>query len=131
MNRICLLLVVLSYMSQVIAQQVAESSPIGYASIDEAFTALQADPQAVMTEYEGWTIFNQKDRGVYTIWSFTSEVHPTHPTVIRREIVKRDGEVSIRMNALCHSSQLDCDLLIEEFNVINERIRQKLTSTPE
>jgi hypothetical protein len=111
------------------AKQVAEPSPIGYASIDEAFTALQADPQAVMTEYEGWTIFNQKNEGVYTIWSFTSEDHPTHPTVVRREIVKRDGEVSIKMDALCHSSKLDCDQLIDEFNAINERIKQKLADT--
>lgn len=126
MNRICLLLVALCYMSLAGAQQVAESSPIGYATIEEAFTALQADPQAVVTEYEGWTIFNQKSEGVYTIWSFTSEDHPTHPTVIRREIVKRGGEVSIKMDALCHSSKFDCDQLIDEFNAINERIKQKL-----
>ena len=61
MNRIYLLLVAMCYMSVAGAQQAAESSPIGYASIDEAFTALQADPQAVMTEYEGWTVFNQKN----------------------------------------------------------------------
>ena len=81
-----------------------------------------------MTEYEGWTIFNQKNDGVYTIWSFTSEGHATHPTVIRRDIVKRADEVSIEMNALCHSSKFDCDQLIEEFKKINQRIRDNLAS---
>jgi len=113
------------------AQQAAESSPIGYATIEEAFTVLQVDPQAVMTEYEGWTIFKQKSGGVYTIWSFTSEDHPTHPTVIRREIVKRGDEVSIKMDALCHSGQFDCDQLIDEFKAINERIKQNLAGAPE
>jgi len=131
MNRVCLLLVALGYMSMAGAQQAAESSPIGYATIEEAFTVLQADPQAVMTEYEGWTIFKQKSGGVYTVWSFTSEDHLTHPTVIRREIVKRGGEVSIKMDALCHSSQFDCDQLIDEFKAINERIKQNLAGAPE
>ena len=131
MNRICLFLITLCYFSSGGAQQVAESSPIGYATIEEAFTALQADPQVVVTEYEGWTVFNQKNDGVYTIWSFTSEGHPTHPTVIRREIVKRGDEVSIKMDALCHSSQFDCDQLIDEFKVINERIKQKLLAAPQ
>jgi hypothetical protein len=131
MNRVCLLLVALGYLSMVGAQQAAESSPIGYATIEDAFTALQADPQAVMTEYEGWVIFKQKSGGVYTLWSFTPEDHPTHPTAIRREIVKRGDEVSIKMDALCHSSKLDCDQLIDEFKAINERIKQNLAGASE
>jgi hypothetical protein len=131
MNRVCLLLVALGYLSMVGAQQAAESSPIGYATIEDAFTALQADPQAVMTEYEGWVIFKQKSGRVYTLWSFTPEDHPTHPTAIRREIVKRGDEVSIKMDALCHSSKLDCDQLIDEFKAINERIKQNLAGASE
>ena len=124
MNRKLLLVIALLYLPGGFAQQSPESSPIGYASIEEAFDALENDQSATMTLYEGWTIFNQKNNGVYVIWSFTSADHPTHPTVVRREIVKRGDEISIKMDALCHSSRLDCDQLMAEFEKINARIKQ-------
>jgi hypothetical protein len=128
MKRFFLFVFVFIYMPVVAAQALTRSSPVGYETVEEAFTALEADPEAAMTEYEGWTIFNQKNEGVYTIWSFTPEDHATHPTVIRRDIVKRGDEVLIEMNALCHSSKFDCDQLIEEFKKINQRIRDNLAN---
>lgn len=49
------------------------------------------------------------------IRSVTREDHPVHPTAVRREIVNKDGEVSISMGMLCHYSRFDCDQLIEQF----------------
>ena len=103
-------------------------SPIGYATVQEAFDALIADPSAVQSEYEGWTSFNQKVDGKYIIWSFTPQDHPVHPTAVRREIVNNDGDVSISMAAMCHSSRFDCDQLIEQFRQINENLKRKLAS---
>ena len=124
MHRFSLFLVALLYLPVAAAQQVAEPSPIGYATIEEAFNALKADPAVGMQEYEGWTIFNQKGDGKYILWSFTPDDHPAHPSVIRREIVKKDDQILIKMDALCNSNQLDCDLLIDQFKKINERISQ-------
>jgi len=124
MRRFSLFLVALLYLPVAAAQQVAESSPIGYATIEEAFNALKADPAVGMKEYEGWTIFNQKGDGKYILWSFTPDDHPAHPSAIRREIVKKDDQILIKMDALCSSNQLDCDLLIDQFKKINERISQ-------
>ena len=124
MRRFSLFLVALLYLPVAAAQQVAEPSPIGYATIEEAFNALKADPAVGMQEYEGWTIFNQKGDGKYILWSFTPDDHPAHPSVIRREIVKKDDQILIKMDALCNSNQLDCDLLIDQFKKINERISQ-------
>lgn len=124
MNRFSLILLALIYLPAVGAQQTPETSPIGYASIEDAFNALSADPAAGMKEYEGWTVFNQKGDGKYILWSFTPVDHPAHPSAIRREVVKKDGEIYIKMDALCDSNQLDCDLLIDQFKKINERIRQ-------
>ncbi|MDH3633444.1 MAG: hypothetical protein OES20_01950 [Gammaproteobacteria bacterium] len=124
MKRYSLVLVALLYIPALGAQQVAEPSPIGYATIEEAFNMLKADPGAGMKEHEGWTIFNQKGDGKYILWSFTPADHPAHPSVIRREVVKKEGEIFIKMDALCDSNQLDCDLLIDQFKKINERIRQ-------
>jgi len=50
-----------------------------------------------------------------------------HPTAVRREVVKKDGEVFITMAVLCHSSRFDCDQLIEQFQRINEGIRQRMS----
>ena len=124
MKLFILALVALLYLPTLGAQQVVESSPIGYATIEEAFNALKADSGAGMKEHEGWTIFNQKGDGKYILWSFTPADHPAHPSVIRREVVKKEGEIFIKMDALCDSNQLDCDLLIDQFKKINERIKQ-------
>ncbi|MDH3631561.1 MAG: hypothetical protein OER98_10625 [Gammaproteobacteria bacterium] len=124
MNRFSLFLLALLYLPVSAAQQVAEPSPIGYATIEEAYNALKADSAVGMQEYEGWTIFNQKGEGKYILWSFTPDDHPAHPSAIRREIVKKNDEILIRMDAMCNSNQLDCDLLIEQFKQINKRISQ-------
>ena len=99
-------------------------SPIGYATVQEAYEAPEADPSATQSEHEGWTSFNQTIDGSYIIWSFTPEDYPVHPTTVRREIVNKDGEVSISMGVLCHSSRLDCDQLIEQFRLINENLKR-------
>lgn len=103
-------------------------SPIGYASVQEAFEALSADPAASQSFYEGWTIFNTRDNGRYVIWSFTPDDHPVHPSAIRREIVSKDGEVFINMAILCYASRLDCDLLVEQYEQINENLKRRLTA---
>ena len=124
MNRFSLFLLALLYLPVSSAQQVAQPSPIGYATIEEAYNALKADSAVSMQEYEGWTIFNQKGEGKYILWSFTPEDHPANPSVIRREVVKKEGEIFIKMDALCTSTQLNCDLLIDQFKDINQRIKQ-------
>jgi hypothetical protein len=62
----------------------------------------------------------------HIIWSFTLQDHPVHPTAVRREITNNDGDVSISMAVMCHSSRLDCDQLIEQFQQINENLKHKL-----
>lgn len=119
-----ILLAIIFYLPMVNAQESTEPSPIGYETVEQAFQALQADPAAGMQEYEGWTMFSQKANGVYILWSFTPEFHPANPSVVRREIASKNGQVNIRMDALCHSEKEYCDQLIEEFRQINERIKR-------
>ena len=121
-----LLLQSLAFAQDTDSPQSIGESPIGYATVQEAFDALVADPSAAQSEYEGWTSFNQKVEAKYIIWSFTPEGHPVHPTAVRREIVKKDGAVLISMAVMCHSSRFDCDQLIEQFQHINENLRRKL-----
>jgi hypothetical protein len=130
MKRYTWLLGLLACQSLAFAQEATvplTASPIVYATVQEAYEALEADPSATQSEHEGWTSFNQTIDGSYIIWSFTAEDHPVHPTAVRREIVNKDGEVSISMGVLCHSSRFDCDQLIKQFQSINENLKRKLT----
>ena len=92
-------LVLLMFTSSVFAQTVEEDS-IYFKSVDEALAALEANPKAILTEYEGWKIFNVKENGVYNLWSFTPAVHPAHPSVVKRTIFKKNGELFIDMDAI-------------------------------
>lgn len=113
--------------SSAFSQTVDENS-INYKSVDEALAALESNPDATLTEYEGWKIFNLKENGLYIIWSFTPALHPAHPSAIKRSIFKKNGELFIDMDALCYSTQIFCDSLMEEFKHINENIKQRESS---
>jgi len=135
MNRYGWLLILLIYQAPGFAQQEpapqsSVKSASDYATVQDAYDALSADPTATQSEVDGWTIFNQKADGKYIIWSFTPIDHPVHPTAVRREVVKKDGEVYISMDALCHSSRLDCDQLIEQFKQINQNLQRRLAADP-
>ncbi len=115
----------LSSLTPTVAQEPDAVSIIGFDSIEEAFNALEGDPDATPTEYEGWNIFTQKLSGSYVLWSFTPEFHPAHPAVIKRLIVSKDGELSISMNALCYAEKSQCDALVEQFKVVNENLKNR------
>ena len=128
MKRYGILLGLLMYPLWAFAQQSSaklELPPIGFDSVQDAYDSLSADENASKSEYEGWALFTQKVDGKYILWSFTPENHPVHPSVVRRDIVNKDGEVFISMAVMCHSSRLDCDQLTAQFQQINERLRQK------
>ena len=95
---------------------------IPYASVEEARAALQSNPQAALTEHEGWQIYNLRKNGRYELWSFTPESHPANPSVVKRTLVKKNQRLYIDMDIICLSSQLLCDSLTADFNQINERI---------
>ena len=120
-------LVALMFTSSVFAQA-AEDDAIQYKTVEDALKALESDSGAELTEYEGWKIFKQKNDGRYVLWSFTPAEHPAHPTVVRRTIAKVNGQLNIDMDALCYSTQIFCDSLMEDFKQINENIKQRESS---
>ena len=105
-----------------------EENSIGYTTVEEAHAALDKNPNATLTEYEGWKIYKIKDNGVYTLWSFTPFVDAANPAVIKRVIVSKDNEISISMSALCEAEKEPCDHLIEQFKLINEGIKHRMSS---
>lgn len=108
--------------------QTAYENSINYKSVEEALVALESNPDAILTEYEGWKVFNLKENGLYVLWSFTPVVHPAHPSAVKRSFFKKNGELFIDMDALCYSTIIFCDSLIEDFKQINDNIRQRESS---
>ena len=121
-----LLMILIAGLAVFKAGVAGDESAIGYTNVQDAYDALDSNPSAKLTEYEGWSIFNIKQDDKYILWSFTPEDHSAHPTAIRREVVSKEGEVYISMSALCQADQWSCDQLIEEFKLINENIKERM-----
>jgi hypothetical protein len=105
------------------------ASSIGYASVQEALAALKIKPGVQVREENGWTIVADRESdSMQALWSFTGPDHPAHPAVVKRIVAQRDGKVSLEMKVLCQARKEPCDQLVREFQALNERVRQQLTS---
>jgi len=109
-----------------------KNSNIGYPSVEAALNAIQAnpDPNISITEFQGWklvTINRGSDNEV--LWSFTPETHPAYPAAIKRNILRKDRVMRIRMNVLCEAGKQECDALIAEFEQRNEAVRKRLQAS--
>lgn len=103
----------------------ANDNAIGFDTVESAHQALDSDPDAVLTEYEGWKVYKKKLDGTYELWSFTPFVHAANPTVVKRTIQQKGGELTIVMSALCEAATNVCDDLIEDFKEINRNIKAR------
>jgi len=101
-------------------------SPIGYPSVGEALEALRANPEAKISTQGGWTVVEVKNDEEMTLWSFTPESSPAHPAAIKRTIVEKDGSIYIDMKVLCQAEKKECDLLIQQFEQLNDNIRKSV-----
>jgi len=98
------------------------NSSLGYASVAEALAALKTKPGVEIRVENGWTIAGDG----MTLWSFTPEGHPAHPSAVKREVVERDGRTVIEMAVLCQSTKEPCDQLVRDFSKLNDNIRAQL-----
>lgn len=130
MNLVCTLATLVTFvLSQSLAHAQAPlpeaPGSLEYRSVSEALEALKATPGVSMTETkpDGWIIASE---GQSIVWSFTPIGHYAHPAVVRREVVVREGNVSVQTRALCQAEKPACDKLIREFQELNERMRLDL-----
>ena len=106
-------------------ERIAQPDLSQFKSVAEAFTMLETHPEATPTHHDGWVIFKLKQNGAYQLWSFTPDSHPAHPAVVKRTIVSHEGKVSIAMQVLCEAADISCDILIAQFEAINEQIKSR------
>lgn len=105
-------------------QGAARNASIGYPSVAAALGALRARKDVKVSVQGGWTVVTEQDG--LTLWSFTPEGHPAYPAAVRRQVVQKDGAWYVNMNALCEATKVACDKLMEDFKVLNERMRQSI-----
>jgi hypothetical protein len=98
-------------------------SKFEFETVDATLAFLKTKPSVTFstTQPDGWLFAN--DTSPFTIWSFTPSGHYAHPAVVKREVKQGDkGDIYIEMTALCQAEKSPCDLLIAEFQELNNKI---------
>lgn len=118
----------LACMQQAGAQE-ARGASIPYATPDEALKALRALPHVREREENDWVVLQDFQQQVF--WSVTTPANGWHPSIVRRELVSHDGDVSVAMQVRCGASRAACDALVETFKASNERLRMRAKAMAE
>jgi len=101
-----------------------DGSSIGYPTVAAALEAVKSDPNAHVETKGGWTIVATAENGNQVLWSFAPESDPAYPSAVKRTVVESGGKVAIDMKVLCQSTKAACDKLVEQFQQLNERVKQ-------
>jgi len=120
------LMVLLPALPSIAGTEPASTMP--YETVEQVFDAMEANPDAARTDYGGWIVYNIANDGSYTLWSITPEDHPANPAAVRRDIVSRNGELTINMEVLCQAEKPDCEGLVESFRELNDGIKSRFKS---
>src|SRR5690625_130003 len=101
------------------------SGVFGFNSVPDLLSSLKADTNNIVSAVSGdfgvWTIVESPSD--HSLWSFTPEQHPAHPSVVKRTTVEKDGKVFINMAASCKAEKSVCDQLVNAFLKLNNKIR--------
>lgn len=86
-------------------------SGIGYVSVSAARQALAAKPSVATAQHGGWTIITDEAGDDFTTWTFAPKGHAAYPTVVRRDIVFKNGNPTLITRVLCESKRGACNAL--------------------
>jgi hypothetical protein len=101
----------------------AEGNAIGYASVAEARAALTARKDARPRPMaDGWFVVELPSENA--VWTFAPPGHPAYPSVVKRFLVNKEGQVMLSMAALCQAGKTACDDLIRQFQAMNAKLGQ-------
>ena len=96
-------------------------STIGYPSVADALSTLQAREDVFISMEDGWTIITEP--GGLTIWSFSPPDQPAYPAVAKRVFYQEEGAWFIKMDVRCEARKTACDQLQQDFEALNESMR--------
>jgi hypothetical protein len=104
---------------------VTQSTPDNLGAL-QTLESLKSNPDARFSNQSGWIIINVDVADEQAIYSFTPKSHPAYPSIVKREIVERNGAIHIDMSAKCSASKAVCDELIQQFLALNNQIKQSM-----
>jgi hypothetical protein len=99
-------------------------STIGYPSVADALSALQAREDVFISMEDGWTIITEP--GGLIIWSFSPPDQPAYPAVAKRVFYREQGMWFIKMDVRCEASKTACDQLQRDFEALNDSMREAI-----
>ena len=88
---------------------------------------LSADPELEFREESGWLSADRREGNDVVFWTFTSAEHEAHPAVIKRILIKTEGEWQLEMRVLCEADESACADLVGEFQAFNDRLHKRLS----
>ncbi len=97
----------------------------GYNTVLQALEALKSDPNADVSEFNGWVIVSETTNKA--LWSFAPKEHPAYPSVVRRAVVEKDGQIGITTQVSCAAKKSICDSLVKDFMTLNKKIKSDVT----
>ena len=98
---------------------VTEGRYIGYTSVADALTALQAKGLTGKEGLNGDLSFIEPDNG--SAWTFVGKENAAYPTVVRYVYTRQDAELHAELTILCEAAAARC----EKFHVdIREHLAQ-------
>ncbi len=93
-------------------------------AVGEMLGRLKSNPNMKVRMDRGWTIVTS-DSG-HTLWSFTPEGHPAHPSYVKREVIEKDGSIYIDTSARCGAEKSVCDKLVQDFIDLNNKVLENM-----
>ena len=86
-------------------------SGLGYGSVAAARAALVKKPAVQTIEQAGWTIITDQHDNDFTTWTFAPRAHAAYPSVVRRDIVFKNGNPTLITRLFCEAQPSTCDAL--------------------
>ncbi|WP_440224224.1 hypothetical protein ACQQ2N_03155 [Dokdonella sp. MW10] len=99
----------------------SQAGSMGYPTVSAARDAARAAPGAEIEVQNGWTIVSIREERV--LWSFAPETDPAYPSAVRRVVSESNGALVVSMSVLCQAEKASCDRLVQDFQALNERMK--------
>lgn len=106
----------------------APTSGIGYGSVGAAREALTKRLAWRTAEQAGWIIMTDEQANTFTTWTFAPRAHTAYPSVVRRDIVFKNGNPTLVTRVLCEARRGACDTLYARLQAQIARCTSNCTS---
>jgi hypothetical protein len=100
--------------------QESAHSGIEYPSPGAAYRALRANPAVNFRTQDGWVIAN--DQSHHVTWTFSPQGDPAFPSVVKRRLVDKDGQLSLDTSVLCGAGKETCDDFVRRFQGLDDEM---------